>query len=122
DLQQEVARMLLEDPAVESIASFVGVDAANNTMLHTGRMLVNLKESRSGLQKVMDRLRQRGQKVAGVRLFLQPVQDLTIESESGPTQYRLALEGADTAIVEEWTLRLVERLRPGPARGHSAGA
>jgi multidrug efflux pump len=111
DLQQEVARMLLEDPAVESIASFVGVDAANNTMVHTGRMLVNLKESRSGLQTVMDRLRQRGQGVAGVRLFLQPVQDLTIESESGPTQYRLALEGADTATVDEWARRVVERLR-----------
>ncbi len=110
-LQQEVARALLQDPAVASIASFVGVDAANNTMLHTGRMLVNLKPSRGALQAVMERLRERGQKVAGARLFLQPVQDLTIESETGPTQYRLAVEGSDAATVNEWAGRIVERLR-----------
>lgn len=110
-LQQEVARELLQDPSVASIASFVGVDAANNTMLHTGRMLVNLKESRGSVEGIMQRLRERAQRVPGARLFLQPVQDLTIESESGPTQYRLALEGADTATVNEWAARVVERLR-----------
>jgi multidrug efflux pump len=110
-LQQDVARQLMEDPAVESIASFVGVDAANNTMLHTGSMLVNLKESRGGLHAVMDRLRDRGQRVAGVRLYLQPVQDLTIESQSGPTQYRISIEGSDTAVVHDWANRVVERLR-----------
>ncbi|MDB5900817.1 MAG: multidrug transporter subunit MdtC, partial [Ramlibacter sp.] len=110
-LQQDVARQLLEDPAVESISSFVGVDAANNTMLHTGRMLVNLKDSRGSLHSVMDRLRERGQKVPGARLYLQPTQDLTIESETGPTQYRIAIEGADTATVTDWALRVVERLR-----------
>ncbi|HSV81738.1 MAG TPA: efflux RND transporter permease subunit [Ramlibacter sp.] len=113
-LQQEVARQLLEDPAVASIASFVGVDAANNTMLHTGRMLVNLKSSRGSVEGVMQRLRQRGQRVAGITLYLQPVQDLTIDSESGPTQYRVSLEAADTATVEEWAQRLVERLRQEP--------
>ncbi|MBC5783225.1 efflux RND transporter permease subunit [Ramlibacter sp. USB13] len=111
ELQQQVARALLEDPAVESIASFVGVDAANATMLHTGRMLVNLKSARGSLQPVMDRLRERGQRVAGVRIFLQPVQDLTIESETGPTQYRISLEGADTPTVNEWAQRVVDRLR-----------
>jgi multidrug efflux pump len=110
-LQQEVARELMQDPAVASIAGFVGVDAANNTMLHTGRMLVNLKSSRGSVEAVMQRLRERAQRVPGVRLFLQPVQDLTIESETGPTQYRLALEGADTATVNEWATRVVERLR-----------
>ena len=114
ELQQEVARRLLEDPAVAAIASFVGVDAANNTMLHTGRLLVNLKPGRGDLHEVMDALRKRGQQVAGVQLFLQPVQDLTIESESGPTQYRLALEGADTDTVDTWTLRVAERLRREP--------
>jgi multidrug efflux pump len=110
-VQQDVARFLMEDPAVASISSFVGVDAANNTMLHTGRMLVNLKSSRGDLQETMDNLRRRGQRVPGVRLFLQPVQDLTIESETGPTQYRLSVEGSDTATVNEWARRLVERLR-----------
>ncbi|HEX7891861.1 MAG TPA: efflux RND transporter permease subunit [Ramlibacter sp.] len=114
ELQQDVAKQLLEDPAVESIAGFVGVDAANNTMLHTSRMLVNLKSSRGSLEDVMAHLRQRGERVAGVRLFLQPVQDLTIESESGPTQYRLAVEGADTATVNDWAARIVERLRQVP--------
>jgi multidrug efflux pump len=114
ELQQEVARQLLQDPGVASIASFVGVDAANNTMLNTGRMLVNLKSARGSVEGMMQRLRERGQRVPGVHLYLQPVQDLTIESESGPTQYRLALEGADTATVGEWTLRLVERLRQEP--------
>jgi multidrug efflux pump len=109
-LQQDVARLLMEDPAVASIAGFVGVDGANNTMLHTGRMLVNLKSGRGSLDGVMERLRQRGQRVPGVRLFLQPVQDLTIESESGPTQFRFALEGAETAQVNEWALRFVDRL------------
>jgi multidrug efflux pump len=109
-LQQDVARYMLEDPSVESIASFVGVDAANNTMLHTGRMLVNLKSSTGGLHDTMDRLAQRGQRVPGVRLFLQPTQDLTIESESGPTQYRFSVEGADVATVNAWADRLVQRL------------
>jgi multidrug efflux pump len=111
-LQQEVARQLLEDPAVDTISSFVGVDAANNTMLHTARMLVNLKDGRSGsAARIMERLRERGQRVAGVRLYVQPVQDLTIESESGPTQYRLSLEGADTPTVTQWATALVERLQ-----------
>jgi hypothetical protein len=110
-LQQDVARSMLQDPAVASIASFVGVDAANNTMLHTGRMLVNLKRGRGSQQALMDRLRDRGQKVPGVRLYLQPVQDLTIESETGPTQYRVALEGSDTATVNDWAQRVVDRLR-----------
>ncbi len=113
-LQQDVARLMLEDPAVESIASFVGVDAANATMLHTGRLLVNLKEARGSVQPVMDSLRQRGQRVPGVQVFLQPVQDLTIESESGPTQYRVSIEGADTKIVAEQAARVVDRLRQEP--------
>jgi len=113
-LQQEVARALMEDPDVVSIASFVGVDAANNTMLHTGRMLINLGSSRGGQGELMERLRQRAGRVAGATLYLQPVQDLTIDAESGPTQYRFSLEGSDTATVNEWANRLVERMRSLP--------
>lgn len=113
-LQQEVARELVADPAVASLASFVGVDAANNTMVHTGRMLVNLKSARGGLEDVIASLRQRGMKVPGVQLYFQPVQDLTIESESGPTQYRIALEAADTRTVNDWAARVVQRLRQEP--------
>ncbi len=111
-LQQAAASAILEDPDVETLSSLVGVDAANNTMLHTGSMLINLKRSRSDHQDdIMDRLRNRVAKVAGVTLYLQPTQDLTIDAESGPTQYRVSLEGANTAIVTEWANKLAARMR-----------
>ncbi|WP_426075890.1 efflux RND transporter permease subunit [Janthinobacterium sp. PSPC3-1] len=111
-LQQAAASAILEDPDVETLSSLVGVDAANNTMLHTGSMLINLKRSRSDHQDdIMDRLRNRVAKVAGVTLYLQPTQDLTIDAESGPTQYRVSLEGANTAIVTEWATKLAARMR-----------
>ncbi|MDN2671049.1 efflux RND transporter permease subunit [Janthinobacterium sp. SUN026] len=111
-LQQAAASALLEDPAVDTLSSLVGVDAANNTMLHTGSMLINLKRPRSGSQdEIMERLRDRVAKVAGVTLYLQPTQDLTIDAESGPTQYRVSLEGADTATVTEWAGKLAARMR-----------
>ncbi|MGK5056437.1 efflux RND transporter permease subunit [Janthinobacterium sp. LB2P49] len=111
-LQQAAASALLEDPAVDTLSSLVGVDAANNTMLHTGSMLINLKRPRSGKQDdIMERLRNRVAKVAGVTLYLQPTQDLTIDAESGPTQYRVSLEGADTATVTEWAGKLAARMR-----------
>lgn len=111
-LQQAAASALLEDPAVDTLSSLVGVDAANNTMLHTGSMLINLKRPRSGSQdEIMERLRNRVARVAGVTLYLQPTQDLTIDAESGPTQYRVSLEGADTATVTEWAGKLAARMR-----------
>ncbi|MBG9386628.1 efflux RND transporter permease subunit [Caenimonas aquaedulcis] len=113
-MQQEVARFMMEDPDVETLSSFVGVDAANNTMLHTGRMLINLKKSHDDQQAVMDRLRRQAQRVPGITLYLQPTQDLTIDAESGPTQYRVSLEGADNALVTQWSTRLVEKLKGEP--------
>jgi multidrug efflux pump len=110
-LQQEIARLMMEDPDVETLSSFVGVDAANNTMLHTGRMLINLKSGHDNQQRVIDRLRAKAQRVPGIVLYLQPTQDLTIDAESGPTQYRLSLEGADNATVVEWAGKLVQKLR-----------
>ncbi|KRB81634.1 efflux RND transporter permease subunit [Duganella sp. Root198D2] len=109
-LQQQAARALLDDPAVASLSSVVGVDAGNNSMLHTGSMLVNLKPERDKLPVVMERLRNRVAQVAGVKLYLQPTQDLTIDAESGPTQYRVSLEGADNATVSEWAARLSEHM------------
>jgi multidrug efflux pump len=111
DLGQVAAEAILDDPAVENVASFIGVDGANNAMLHTGQMQINLKGDRKGSQeKIMQRLRERVAGVPGVTLYLQPTQDLTIDAESGPTQYRLSLEGADTATVKEWAAKLSERL------------
>src|SRR5690606_34519791 len=98
-LQQQAARAVLADPDVENLSSFVGVDAANNTMLHTGSMLINLRRGHDSQQAVMDRLRERVRGVAGVTLYLQPTQDLTIDAETGPTQYRASLEGVDGAAI-----------------------
>ncbi|CDS54577.1 Acriflavin resistance protein [Polaromonas sp. CG9_12] len=110
-LQQAAAREILQDPDVDALSSFVGVDAANNTMLHTGRMLINLKKERTGSQQdTMDRLRQRASQVAGVTLYLQPTQDLTIDAETGPTQFRVSVEGASNAVVVQWANQLAERM------------
>jgi len=111
DMQQAAAREILADPDVESLASTVGVDAANNTMLHTGTMLINLKKSHGDQRDLMERLRRRvAQNVAGVTLYLQPTQDLTIDAETGPTQYRLSIEGADTKTVTDWAKKMVDAM------------
>ncbi len=111
ELQQAAARAMLEDPDVDTLSSFIGVDAANNTMLHTGRMLINLKRERTGSQQeTMDRLRERAGKVAGVTLYLQPTQDLTIDAETGPTQFRVSMEGSDNKVVVQWATKLAERM------------
>ena len=113
-LQQEAARQIMADPEVASVASYVGVDAANNTMLHTGTMLINLKADRGNQDEIMSRLRKRVANVAGLTLFLQPTQDLTIDAESGPTQYRLSIEGADSEVVNEWARKLTQKLGSVP--------
>ncbi|MES2758995.1 MAG: efflux RND transporter permease subunit [Pseudomonadota bacterium] len=111
-LQQAAAKVVLEDPAVLSLSSNVGVDGASNAMLNTGRMLINLKPDRDDDQEaIMMRLRERVSRIAGVTLYLQPTQDLTIDAETGPTQYRVSIEGADEASVTEWAGKLVARLQ-----------
>jgi multidrug efflux pump len=110
-LQEEVARRIMRDPDVETLSSFVGVDATNSTMLHAGRMLINLKKGHDNQQDVMTRLREAAQHVPGITLYLQPTQDLTIDAETGPTQYRLSIEAADSATVTQAANRLVEKLR-----------
>jgi multidrug efflux pump len=115
ELQQDAADQILKDPAVESLSSVVGVDGANNTMLNTGSMLINIKQGASGTQEqIMNRLRNEAQRVAGVTLYLQPTQDLTIDSDTGPTQYRVSMEGADDASVALWANKLADRLRADP--------
>ncbi|TFW26223.1 multidrug transporter subunit MdtC [Massilia arenosa] len=111
ELQQDAAREILADKDVASLSSIVGVDAANNTMLHTGTMLINLKPSHDDQQDIMTRLRNRVAQVAGLTIYLQPTQDLTIDAESGPTQYRVSIEGADSATVNEWAGKLAARLQ-----------
>ena len=111
ELQQATAQAILEDPDVDNLSSFVGVDAANNTMLHTGRMLINLKKNRTTSQQAtIDRLKERATKIAGVTLYLQPTQDLTIDAETGPTQFRVSMEGSDNKVVVLWAKKLADRM------------
>ncbi len=113
DLQQQVAQAILKEPDVESLSSFIGVDGANTTALNRGRMLINLKphEDRGSQTDIMRRLQANVNEVPGVTLYLQPVQDLTIDAETGPAQYRFALEGSDPDIVNLWTGKLVDHLQ-----------
>jgi multidrug efflux pump len=115
-LQQAVAKLVLQDRDVQSASSFIGVDGANNTAMQSGRMLVNLKPhgQRDAAGTVIERLMQRCEQLADVTVYIRPVQDLTIDAESGPTQYRLALQGADAQTVQEWTTKLVNKLQSVP--------
>ena len=110
--QQEIAAVLVEDPAVESLSSFIGVDGVNQT-LNSGRMLINLKplaERRADVVTIMKRLQERVANVPDIMLYLQPVQDLTIEDRVSRTQYQFTLEAADPAVLSTWTHNLVDRL------------
>jgi multidrug efflux pump len=113
--QQALARALLADPEVESLSSFIGVDGANPT-LNTGRMLINLKPhaQRGSLARAMARLQARAAEVEGIKLYLQPVQDLTIEDRVSRTQYQFTLEAPSGAELSQWTHRLVARLSELP--------
>jgi multidrug efflux pump len=123
-LQLAAAKVILDDPDVATLSSFVGVDAANNTMLHTGRLLINLKRSRSNSQQqTMDRLKANVDRIAGVTLYLQPTQDLTIDAETGPTQFRLSLEGVDNQAVVQSAGRLAQAMaKLGSLRNVSSDA
>ena len=111
----EVARRVLEDPAVVGLSSFIGVDGANPT-LNTGRMSINLVplEERPRVQEVMARIAKRVGHVPGIRLFMQPVQDLTIEDRISRGQYQFVLEALDQNTLNTWAGRLVEALNNTP--------
>lgn len=113
-LQRAAAAAVLADPAVANASSFIGVDGANNGALNSGQMTVNLRPGHGDQQAVMQRLRDRVAAVPGIRLFVQPSQDLTIDSESGPTQYRLSLEGADPATVRAAAAKVTAALSALP--------
>jgi multidrug efflux pump len=116
DRQQELAEAMLRDPAVASVSSFIGVDGLNPT-LNTGRMLINLKPlaERDRAPVVIPRLQELARSVEDVRLFLQPVQDLTIETSVSRTQYQFVLGAANPEELASWTKRLVERLQSVPS-------
>jgi multidrug efflux pump len=111
--QQAIARVVLHDPAVASLSSFIGVDGTN-VSLNSGNMLINLKPlaERGGIHAsdVIRRLQPELAKVPGITLYMQPVQDLTVEDRVSRTQYQYTLEAADGELLDEWAPRLVERL------------
>jgi len=114
--QQALARVVLEDPAVESLSSFIGVDGVNTT-LTSGRMLINLKPLRergAGAVEIIRRLQQRAAKVEGITLYMQSVQDLTIEDRVSRTQYQMTVEDANPDELSLWVPRLVDKLRTLP--------
>lgn len=115
--QQAVAESLLADPDVQSLSSFIGIDAMNTT-LNTGRLLINLKpwsERSAPLADVMARLDERARQVHGISLFLQPVQELNIEDRVSRGQYQFTLTSPDSALLAQWSQALMQRLAQSPA-------
>ncbi len=116
DRQQAMARVILEEPAVESLTSFIGVDGTNTT-LNSGRIYINLKSlhERSGdAGEIIRRLEARVGAVEGLTLHLQPVQDLTVEDRVSRTQFQYTLEDADPEELNRWAPKLLESLQQRP--------
>jgi multidrug efflux pump len=114
--QQQLAQVILRDPDVDSLSSFVGIDGANTT-LNNGRYLINLKPKgeRSGsLVQTMARLADAARGISGIQLYLQPVQDLTIDSTVGRAQYQFILEAASSSTLRPWVPKLLDRLTHVP--------
>ena len=114
--QQRLAEVILRDPDVSSLSSYIGVDGDNPT-LNSGRLLINLKPHRERdvtASEVIERLRPELAKVPGIALYLQPVQDLTIEDRVSRTQFQFSLESPDGKLLDEWTPKLITALNQQP--------
>ncbi|WP_394754646.1 MdtB/MuxB family multidrug efflux RND transporter permease subunit [Crenothrix sp.] len=114
--QQALAQVILNDPAVESVSSLIGVDGTNAT-LNSGRLLINLKplaERNLTVTQIIQRLQPKLDEVQGITLYMQPLQDLTIENKVSRTQYQFTVNSADTDELNEWTTRIVDRLAQLP--------
>ena len=111
--QQALAKIILQDPSVSSLSSYIGVDGDNAT-LNSGRFLINLKphsERDLTASQVIARLQPEVDKLLGMRLFMQPVQDLTIEDRVSRTQYQFSLSSPDAELLSTWSAKLVDALR-----------
>ncbi|QRX81487.1 MdtB/MuxB family multidrug efflux RND transporter permease subunit [Glaciimonas sp. PAMC28666] len=115
--QQALAKVVLEDPAVESLSSFIGVDGTNTT-LNSGRILINLKPHDTRDVSATDVIRRLQPKLArdvpGITLYMQPVQDLTIEDSVSRTQYQFSVEDANGAELTKWVPKLIDKLQQLP--------
>jgi multidrug efflux pump len=116
DRQQALAAAILKDPDVLSLSSFIGVDG-NNVTLNSGRFLINLKprgDRNSSVAEAIRRLQSETANITGVTLYMQPVQDLTLDTTISRTQYQFTLESADAVALSAWTPRLLEALGHQP--------
>src|SRR5579863_7479364 len=114
--QQELAKIILQDKAVDSLSSFIGVDGTNTTP-NQGRIQINLKpvdERSDDASAIIRRLQPELAKVDGITLYMQPVQDLTVEDRVSRTQFQYSIEDADAQELAQWTPKLVEKLRAAP--------
>jgi multidrug efflux pump len=116
-LQRQLGDAIARDEAIDSVSSFIGVDG-DNTTLSSGRFLINLKpldERKVSASEVIQRLQKETSGIVGIQLFMQPVQDLTIDSSIGRAQYSFILQNPDPSEFATWTPRLLDRLRAAPA-------
>ena len=114
--QQQVAAEILKDPAVESLTSFVGVDGSNAT-LNSGRLQINLKplsERSDRIPAIITRLQQQSAQFPGLKLYLQPVQDLTIDTQVSRTQYQFTLQAMSLDDLSLWVPKLMAELQQAP--------
>ena len=114
--QQRLAKVILQDPAVQSLSSFIGVDGVNTTA-NSGRIQINLKpldQRKVSASEVIRRMQPRLAEVNGITLFLQPVQDLTVEDRVSRTQYQYSIESPQAEELHRWASRLVDKLRTLP--------
>jgi multidrug efflux pump len=114
--QQQLSAIILKDPAVDSLSSFIGIDGTNTT-LNSGRILINLKpleDRHINASDVIRRLQPELEKVDGITLYMQPVQDLTVEDRVSRTQYQYTLEDPDLNELNDWTAKLVAKLKQIP--------
>src|SRR5690348_11211767 len=114
--QQALAAAILKDPDVESLSSFIGVDGANTT-LNSGRILINLKphaQRTADIDTTIRRIKDETERVSGITLYMQPVQDLTIDAVISKTQYQFIVQDANPAELAAWVPRLVDKLNELP--------
>jgi len=114
--QQALAEVLLGDPAVESLSSFIGADGINTT-LNSGRILINLKpleERKMNALAVMSRLQPKLDQVEGIDFYMQPIQDLTVEDRVSRTQYQYTLEDPDAAELQTWAAKFLAKMKALP--------
>lgn len=116
DRQQRVASIIMKDPTVESVSSFIGVDGTN-AALNSGRLQINLKplsERSERIPEIISRLQQQTAQIPGIQLYLQPVQDLTIDTQISRTQYQFTLQAMSLDELSQWVPKLMTELKKLP--------